>query len=487
MDAVTRKVRVGSSNRSGATAGATDREAGRRTVIVVGAGVSGCACAAAMAAAGLHVVLMNSVMDRVGLPAYGPDLVGDEGGWDRLQETLRQVPSPLREVWLDASTRPASGEAILNIDRRRISIETKRVLERIPGLELRQGFVTDLRVVDSGRSEPGSGEPGLSEPGLSVRRGAAGEAERQSAACENDARRVQVETIFGEVFEADTAVVAVGMSLGGSTVVGTATVEGGRYGEPASEGLWAALVALGAAFQPSSLDVGPRVSARDALAAGWPTGTAQNGLDVGERESARRSPDQGGPGNGWGLMERLVPHAAEESECWPAGYPPAVHRDDAFRVDWIVMAPRAGMTEEPERREEPDHVAPVLSPDGAATAELYVAPGSAFATRLRIDVDEDRGLVAACMPLNVSGKAVAGLGEGGRMSYLGFPGPLWVVGRAAGAREYAASLASGVAAAQDIIKALEVGHSSGEPAATQWEHGFTEPSVCGERDEGGQA
>ena len=114
-------------------------------MIVVGAGVSGCACAAALASAGLHVTLMNSAMDSVGLPAYGPDLIGSGEGWGGIEETMAALPLPLRGVWLEAAARPASGEAILNIDRRKVSVETKRALERIPGLEFRQGLVTDAR------------------------------------------------------------------------------------------------------------------------------------------------------------------------------------------------------------------------------------------------------------------------------------------------------------------------------------------------------
>ncbi len=158
------------------------------TVIVVGAGVSGCACAAELASAGLQVTLINSAMDRVGLPAYGPDMIG-EGRGHQAEEALRGLPLSLRSVWLQAAMMPASGEAILNIDRRKISIETKRALEEIPGLGFRQGFVTDLRLVG---------------------------------------RRVEVETIFGEVFEADAVVVAVGLSLGGRIDTGS----DGRAGRP---------------------------------------------------------------------------------------------------------------------------------------------------------------------------------------------------------------------------------------------------------------
>ena len=142
-------------------AGAVLSERVAPSVLVIGAGVSGCACAATLASAGVRVTLINSAMDRVGLPAYGPDLMGPGGRWDRIEETMAALPSPLRAVWLEAGMRPVCGAAVMNIDRRRVSVETKRLLELVPGLQFRQGFVVDLRTSgcpdDRGRSVPGAG------------------------------------------------------------------------------------------------------------------------------------------------------------------------------------------------------------------------------------------------------------------------------------------------------------------------------------------
>jgi flavin-dependent dehydrogenase len=78
--------------------------------IVVGAGVSGCACAAALADAGVHVTLINSAMDRVGLPAYGPDMVlGETGAVPGPEALLGLLPEPLRGVWRRAAMKPAVG------------------------------------------------------------------------------------------------------------------------------------------------------------------------------------------------------------------------------------------------------------------------------------------------------------------------------------------------------------------------------------------
>jgi len=412
------------------------------TVIVVGAGVSGCACAAALASEGLRVTLMNSAMDRVGLPAYGPDLIGEDGGWRQAADALRGLPLPLRGVWLEAATMPASGEAVLNIDRRKISVETKRALECIPGLEFRQGFVTDVRLVTRGHASQEASENARTKSDGSVpgqardRQAQGGQGAGQQAKGPN--RRVQVETIFGEVFEADVVVVAVGLSLGGRINAGTDVVHGGRYGEPASEGLRTALQALGAEFRETALEVGPRASVRSATAQGSLTGADSRG----SRENRGQS-RAGGP-----CEEPLLPAAPEPTpDRWPAGYPPAPQWQADLRVDRMVMA--SSTIERGEARR-----LPALSPDGAATSEVYLRPGSVFVDEMAAVAGDKVGPIASRVPLTVTGLTVEGVSDTGRMWCGGEPRPVWVVGRSAGARDYAASLSSGVRAARDIAQSL---------------------------------
>lgn len=412
------------------------------TVIVVGAGVSGCACAVALASEGLHVTLMNSAMDRVGLPAYGPDLIGEDGGWRQAADALRELPLPLRRVWLEAGTMPASGEAVFNVDRRKISVETKRALECVPGLQFRQGFVTDVRLATRGRasqealSEDARTRSDGSVPGQERdRRAQGGQGAGQQAQVPD--RRVQVETIFGEVFEADAVVVAAGLSLGGRIKAGTDVVHGGRYGEPASEGLRTALQTLGAEFRETALEVGPRASVRSATAQGWLTGADGPG-----------GREDGGQIRAGGLSEEpLLPATSEPiPDCWPAGYPPAPYWRADLRVARMVMA---GTVERGEARR-----LPALSPDGAALSEVYLRPGSVFVDEMAAVAGDEVGPIAGRMPLIVTGLTVEGVSDTGRMWCGGEPGPVWVVGRSAGAQDYAASLSSGVRAARDIAQSL---------------------------------
>jgi len=314
-------------------------------------------------------------------------------------------------------------------------------LERIPGLDFRQGFVTDLRIVDADASEPLS--PGSGEK---ARRAPSAEGAWEVSAAQQQMNAVQIETVFGEVLEAQAVVVAAGLSLGASTVVGTATVQGGRYGEPSSEGLCAALRALGAEYRETSIEVGLRVAAGDAATDGWLLADAGEGY---QRVAS----------------ELLVLLNGEgDSEPWPADYPPAPHRDNTLRIDRMVMRPSEG-----ENGEVGPEV-PVLSPDGGATAELYVAPGSTLFVELKGGAGAAGAagvLVATRMPSTVAGKVLIGLSESGRLALGGLPGPVWVVGRAAGARDYAASLASGVRAAADIAEWFGLHHAPTGLAGTQ--------------------
>lgn len=376
------------------------------SVIVVGAGVSGCACAATLAGAGLSVTLLNSAMDRVGLPAYGPDIIGEPAGWERLIAAMSALPAPLSAIWLEAGATPAGSEGVLNIDRRRISVETKRLLEGLPGLEFRQGFVVDVRAVST-----------------------------------TDGRRqAQVETIFGEVFQADAVVVAVGLSIGGRSSVGGEVVEGGRYGEPASDELGRALEALGAQFRDITLEVGPRTA-------------------VDQTPETPTVPAVSGKSGGFSVVEQDLERIAEEGSeyAWPGDYPPAPHLDDSLRFLKMRMTPVAG-----SGRRGADRVAwvPGVSPDGAATAELYVAPGCVEECWRSSD-GEGTGALVTRMPLTVTAKVVVELTDAGRLPRRNGDDsaaacePVWIVGRSAGAEDYLASLLSGVRGGLDVASVIE--------------------------------
>ena len=187
-------------------------------------------------------------------------------------------------------------------------------------------------------------------------------------------QQVEVETIFGEVFRADAAVVAVGLSLGVHGGSGTDCPQSGRYGEPASDGLLAALERLGLEFGETCLQVGPRLSARNATVCGWlgrhhdaepggeeggrivedvvcsddagsfgvttPGGSGRDDFGISDTELGRST--SAGATDPNALTEKfdvqLVRAAVDSSDdCWPAGYPPAPHWQPDLRVERMVM------------------------------------------------------------------------------------------------------------------------------------------------------
>lgn len=184
-------------------------------VVVVGAGVSGCACAVALAEAGVAVTLVGSALDVIGLPGYGPDVwITDPDWWAR-------VPRCLSDVWERGAYTPDDGTPLLVIDRRAVSLETKRLLESLALVDLRQGLVVDV-------------VPGRDHPG------------------------VEVHTAFGDIVEGAACVLAVGLGLGGRVTEGERQLSGARYGEVAADALYEALGARGVRFREVEREVGER-------------------------------------------------------------------------------------------------------------------------------------------------------------------------------------------------------------------------------------
>jgi hypothetical protein len=460
--------------------------------IVVGAGVSGCACAAALASRGVRVTVLNSALDAVGLPGYGPDVAGKMGGWAEIGETMAALPAVLREVWLDAVAAPDDGAAFLTVDRRMVSIETKRALERIPGLEFRQGLVTDVRVVPEGGHRPG--------PEGSPSRGGGGPGRA----------RVAVETVFGEVIEADAVVLAVGLSLGGRVAVGDDVMPGGRYGETPADGLREALQALGVTYGEATVEVGARFASSNSEVTDFIKGS---------RGRRNRRDRQGDPGSSSGqerrygrLAARAIPvrailAGAEESPAtgeptgfgeppgpggvfsggrqarlkearralgagsdagerssqpWPLDCPPAPHWTDGLRIDQLVL-----------RKTEQGKTLPLLSPDGLATAEVHLSPEGARSEGLDGVGNDDTGCelhaMASRLGHTVRGLTIENLSPKGRLA-VGEAAtlPVWVAGRTAGAAGYLESLRSGIRAAQDVATFLAAGsaHTLDGPAAS---------------------
>ena len=146
----------------------------------------------------------------------------------------------------------------------------------------------------------------------------------------------------------------------------------------------------------------------------------------------------------------------------PVGCPTAPH--------WAEGLPAESMVMLIPREMEPT---PVISPDGAATGELYVDPLGARGHELKGilvggKVAGGESLIASRLDHCVTGKRITNLSPHGRLTLSSTAAPpdqavppdravppVWVAGRAGGAGDYLESLRSGVRVAYDVRRWLK--------------------------------
>ena len=479
------------------------------TVIVVGAGVSGCACAASLAASGAHVVLVNSALDILGLPGYGPALIPAQGGWAELASVMSGLPAPLRWAWLGSASVLKDGSPLLLVDRRAVSLETKRALESMTGIAFRQGLVVDIRPAAEGKAVVGSEGDPPTRLGVSGARsgltGARGESSRCAAPVVG---RVEVETAFGEVFSADAVVLAVGLGLGGRIAVGSDAMAGGRYGEVAADALRHSLEGQGVRFRRVHMQVGREVSGSRVDSFERIAGALKDSEDMGAIP-VNALLDGLGKNSGDGLVAALgavrdsLLGIAEggpvgdvmKAEGWPPDYPLAPHRMGGLRLSRALVrrrpgGPFCGRREDVsfDAREgstaakgeassgiaksglpSPPHIAPGVAMDALSVGtgakgsvyrpgfglELLVSPDCDSTAELYVRPGEEERLAQdspACrLEHAIAADVIVALDIAG--SLPGLPG-VWAAGQAAGAVGYLESLRSGIEVANAVMSEL---------------------------------
>ncbi|NLE74920.1 MAG: hypothetical protein GX604_09890 [Actinobacteria bacterium] len=384
--------------------------------VVIGAGVSGCACAAVLASRGVATTLVNSALDVTGMPGYGPVLSHVRPEEARaVVAALDALPMEMRCAWLSGSLlcRPELTEvAGLIVDPRAVSLRVKWVLEQYPQLQLRQALVTAVQADGDG--------------GWIIR------------------------SAFDDELRASYVVVAVGLSLGGRLTVGMQTLEGGRYGEVASDELLEVLRGLGVKCEVSSLSVG---HTECATFTDLPSGSvAMERLDDARRKTTKRS-SAAVSADPWFVWLEAVERWGRESAVWERGVSgeergPApllsysLERNDYVRPSWAL----SGSTQN-EDCGDGARDAVVLYPAGLATAEWATAER---ATGNSVDWDMPQEAHRSRPGYEVRAYVVRDVDDEGRVS--GLDG-IWAVGRVAGASSYVESLASGVRAAAAVAAA----------------------------------
>ncbi len=376
-------------------------------VVVVGAGVSGCSAALGLASQGIPVLLLNSGLDSVGLPGYGPELTGNGGvpggaptpppqdDAEHVLKALGEAAPALRDVWLehawtwkaavgDAPSTPAGSGVV--IDRRAVSLGTKWRIENEELIELRQGLAVSIE------AREGTG--------------------------------VVVRSVFGEEFPGRVALVAVGLALGGRICVAEQETPGGRYGEVAADALLDQLRSRGARFKTVEIPVGARLrSAGSALRMVRDLADRVGGYSI-----------QGASSGASWVQVTLRPLAApedlstsgSESERDSRCHPPSPYDSSgvrgprtAYMVRTVAQAAKAADLEESALHSSsgrPHAATPAvagfsrassalgLMPDGIATGEWYLTPEALAA--LGVGVDAGVGLdVGVCVDVGAGAGA----------------------------------------------------------------------------------
>jgi hypothetical protein len=427
-------------------------------VIVVGGGVSGCACAAVLAAGGARVLVVSSALDVVGLPGYGPVVESPTGEWGELLGVMASLPPGLRRAWLETALIPGTGEAALVVDRRVVSIDSKRALENMPGVQFRQALITGFQPASNARVA--SGPAGC------------GQRSDSGSAMSPGEDLAEVESAFGERFAAAAVVLAPGLGLGGVVRVGAETLAGGRYGEVAATSLYEGLVRHGVTFTETEARVGDRY-------AHLPTWAVEGGGLVRVAEKTDSAPRECGVFESTAgatlshevaeVRSRLA-RLLSADEClaatdraripgWPEWFPPAPHLSVAGEARVFICAPDGCGRADGERLLESSGEGSTgrFWPDGAATGEFYLDLGTRRANQQQQTSQAQVAAGSDCGPASrlgyeVRALTVDGLSVDGRLSVMG--SGVWVAGQAAGCRGYLESLRSGVSVGRDVLQHL---------------------------------
>ncbi len=197
-------------------------------LIVVGAGHAGCEAALAAARMGCSVLLLAIDLDKVAAMPCSPSIGGMAKGQlvreiDALGGEMAKITdqSAIQYKTLNTKKGPAVQSSRTQNDKKRYHIAMKSVLERQPGLDLKQALVERLVV--------------------------------------EDGRVVGVEDHTGFGFEARAVVLATGTFLSGLVHIGFKSIQAGRAGEFAAYGLAASLAHLGLALGRMKTGTPPRL------------------------------------------------------------------------------------------------------------------------------------------------------------------------------------------------------------------------------------
>ena len=306
--------------------------AGQYEVAVIGGGHAGVEAALAAARLGAKTILFTLSLDQIANMPCNPSIGGTAKGHlvreiDALGGEMAKAADAvfLQSRMLNRGKGPAVHSLRVQADRVRYHCYLKSVLERQPGLTVKQGEIVDIRTDDTG------------------------------AVC-------QVVTAMGAVYGVRAAIVATGTYLGGKIFVGEFSQESGPDGSHPAKALTQALLRLGLSLRR--------------FKTGTPARVARSSIDFsrlevqeGDEPVVPFSFQTRGP-----LQNRAVCHIAYTNSATHEVIRRNLHRSPLYGGEIVGVGPRycPSIEDKVVRFADKERHQVFVEPMGADTEEMYL-------------------------------------------------------------------------------------------------------------------
>ena len=306
--------------------------AGQYEVAVIGGGHAGVEAALAAARLGAKTILFTLSLDQIANMPCNPSIGGTAKGHlvreiDALGGQMAKAADAvfLQSRMLNRGKGPAVHSLRVQADRVRYHCYMKSVLERQPGLTVKQGEIVDIRTDDTG------------------------------AVC-------QVVTAMGAVYGVRAAIVATGTYLGGKIFVGEFSQESGPDGSHPAKALTQALLRLGLSLRR--------------FKTGTPARVARSSIDFsrlevqeGDEPVVPFSFQTRGP-----LQNRAVCHIAYTNSATHEVIRRNLHRSPLYGGEIVGVGPRycPSIEDKVVRFADKERHQVFVEPMGADTEEMYL-------------------------------------------------------------------------------------------------------------------
>ena len=306
--------------------------AGQYEVAVIGGGHAGVEAALAAARLGAKTILFTLSLDQIANMPCNPSIGGTAKGHlvreiDALGGEMAKAADAvfLQSRMLNRGKGPAVHSLRVQADRVRYHCYMKSVLERQPGLTVKQGEIVDIRTDDTG------------------------------AVC-------QVVTAMGAVYGVRAAIVATGTYLGGKIFVGEFSQESGPDGSHPAKALTQALLRLGLSLRR--------------FKTGTPARVARSSIDFsrlevqeGDEPVVPFSFQTRGP-----LQNRAVCHIAYTNSATHEVIRRNLHRSPLYGGEIVGVGPRycPSIEDKVVRFADKERHQVFVEPMGADTEEMYL-------------------------------------------------------------------------------------------------------------------